>query len=171
MKNLKFVRNLIISAIGIFIAFFVLSLVKEDSDIVHTDNVVSENQNDTKPSKNDVGEFVLTSPKGVDIFITEPQIDSLSKSPIKISGRAPGNWFFEANMPVTLKNTDGTVITKWYVMATGDWMTTEYVPFEGQIEFTKLENGEKKAILVLAKDNPSDKRELDDSVEMIIRLD
>jgi hypothetical protein len=85
---------------------------------------------------------------------TTPLEDSVVSSPIKITGKAPGNWFFEASAPVTITNWDGLIIGESFITAQGEWMTTDYVPFEGTLEFTNTEYGD-YGFLILRKDNPS----------------
>ena len=74
-------------------------------------------------------------------------------SPIKISGRARGFWFFEASFPVKLFNYNGELISTSYVTAQSDWMTTDFVDFSGEIVFPSTTTG--NAFLVLENDNPS----------------
>lgn len=165
MEKFKFARNLIVAVLGLFVAFFILNIVKEDTDT----QISAINTSSTTPTTNTPIGLTLTSEKGISIFVTSLKTDLLSSSPMKISGRAPGNWFFEANMPVTLTNWDGLIIAQGHVNASGDWMTTDYVPFEGQIEFTQPDYGE-KGYLILHKDNPSGESQFDDSVEMTVKL-
>ena len=170
MHNLKFFRNLVIAIVGIFIVFFVLSIVKEDTDNQNTNDTVKDSQATTTTDLKVPTEISLKSEKGINIFITYPKEDILSTSPMKISGRAPGTWFFEANMPITLTNWDGLIIAEGNVKATSDWMTTEYVPFEGELEFKNTDYGN-KGFLIIRKDNPSGLSKFDDSVEMMVKLD
>lgn len=114
-------------------------------------------------------EKVLTTEKGIQIFITSPKENISIGNPLHIEGRAPGNWFFEASAPVTLTNWDGLIIAEGYITAIGDWMTTDYVPFSGDINFTKPDYGA-NGFLILQKDNPSDMPENDDSAQMTIQF-
>src|SRR3989344_4231890 len=74
--------------------------------------------------------------------VWSPRAEEMIKSPLKVSGEARGNWYFEATFPITLVNWDGLIIAEGYASAVLDpndpestWMATEYVPFEGTIEF------------------------------------
>jgi hypothetical protein len=58
-------------------------------------------------------------------------------SPIEISGLAKGNWYFEASFPVQVLDEDGTVLGSDIGQAQSDWMTTDFVPFSGEISFSK----------------------------------
>lgn len=83
--------------------------------------------------------------------------DTIS-SPLKISGMARGTWYFEASFPIILTDGDGLIIAQGVAQAKSDWMTTEFVPFESTIEFTKPANAAafgNRASLILKNDNPS----------------
>ncbi len=89
------------------------------------------------------------------------------KSPLIITGEARGSWFFEADFPITLTTTDKEVVAHSIATAKGDWMTSDFVPFESVLTFSISEemNGE-KGILLLHKDNPSGLPENDDALEV-----
>lgn len=85
------------------------------------------------------------------------------QSPLTIEGEARG-WYFEGSFPIELRDGAGEIIAKSYVQSQGDWMTTEWVPFKGKIEFTVSEDT--VGTLVFIKDNPSGLPENDDSVSI-----
>jgi hypothetical protein len=92
-------------------------------------------------------------------------------SPLTVSGVAKGPWFFEASFPVILTDWDGRIIAQVPVQAQGEWMTTDYVRFSGEIKFTKPENPTnqdyaKRGFLIFKKNNPSGLPEHDDSREI-----
>ena len=58
-------------------------------------------------------------------------------SPLTITGKARGSWYFEASAPITLQDASGTIIASAHLTAQGDWMTTNYVPFTTTLTFTK----------------------------------
>jgi len=88
---------------------------------------------------------------GVKIF--SPKSGEILASPLKISGEAPGYWFFEGDMPVKLLDSKGKTIGQHYLTAKGEWMTESLVPFEGKLEFSYPPGG--KATLVISQDDPS----------------
>jgi Immunoglobulin-like domain of bacterial spore germination len=103
----------------------------------------------------------VVTPAGMDVVT----------SPLSLAGKARGNWFFEASAPVSLVNWDGLIIAEGFVTADGDWMTTEFVPFSGTLEFTSpYKDGDpefmKRGTLIFKKDNPSGLPENDDAVEI-----
>ncbi len=87
------------------------------------------------------------------IWVSTPLPNQVVASPLTISGQARGNWFFEASFPVKLLDANGKVLAQAPAQATGDWMTTEYVPFTLSLPFTKPTTA--TGTLVLEKDNPS----------------
>jgi len=99
------------------------------------------------------------------IYMDAPLPGALVASPLRIRGHARGKWFFEGDFPVVLKDTNGKAIAKWFATAKNGWMTEKFVPFEGIIEFKRPASGN-KGFLVLKKDNPTDRPELDNSLEI-----
>ncbi|MFA5996908.1 MAG: Gmad2 immunoglobulin-like domain-containing protein [Candidatus Paceibacterota bacterium] len=103
------------------------------------------------------------------IRISSPRPNQSIQSPLAITGEARGNWFFEASFPVTLVNWDGLIIAQGIAQAQGDWMTTEFVPFEATLTFTVDEKAySNRGSLILKKDNPSGLPEHDDALEIPI---
>ncbi len=85
-------------------------------------------------------------------------------SPLVLEGSAKA-WYFEGNFPVILTDWDGEIIAQGFVSSVGEWMTNEFVPFKGILEFEKPDF-DNRGTLILQKDNPSDKRELDEALEI-----
>jgi hypothetical protein len=109
----------------------------------------------------------FVSEKGVEIKINDWSDNKQISSPITITGEVPGNWSFEASFPVVLVDWDGLIIAEKPATLTGDWMTTDYVPFSVTLEFDKptvKNNGS----IILQRDNPSGLPENDDAVEIPI---
>mgnify|MGYP003439335593 FL=1 len=156
-------KNIIIVIVGALIVFFVISKVGRD-----TPSPVVEDPGVSVPT-----EIELTSLRGVKIYVTMPNETEGITSPLVVKGRAPGNWFFEASAPVVLTNWDGLIIGQKYITAEGEWMTTDYVPFSGEIVFeTPICEADycKRGSLILQKDNPSGESQFDDAVEMTIKF-
>lgn len=87
------------------------------------------------------------------IRITSPETDAVVGSPVTIRGEAKGSWFFEGSFPVRVVDGNGKVLGTATARALGEWMTTEFVPFEATISFATSETA--TGTLVLEKDNPS----------------
>jgi hypothetical protein len=101
------------------------------------------------------------------IVVDSPKPGGVIRSPLKIRGRARGTWFFEGDFPLILKDLKGRIIARGFVTARGQWMTKEFVPFEGTLTFKKPATPG-RGTLVFKKDNPSDRPELDDQMELPI---
>lgn len=99
------------------------------------------------------------------IVVESPATGETIESPLQIRGRARGMWFFEGDFPVVLQDARGRVIKKWYATAQGEWMTENFVPFTATLEF-KSPGAGASGVLILKKDNPSDRRELDDAIRV-----
>lgn len=99
------------------------------------------------------------------ITIDTPRPLQKIESPLSITGKARGYWYFEASFPVTLVNEKGEVLVQHYAMAGDDWMTEAFVPFSTSIEFPQQDPGS-KGLLILQKDNPSGLPEFDDQLEI-----
>jgi hypothetical protein len=103
------------------------------------------------------------------IVIDQPKEGSQISSPLKVTGKARGNWYFEASFPVILTDWDGKIIAQVPAQAKGDWMTTDWVPFEATLTFT--DPGavvSSRCFLILKKDNPSGLPANDDSREITV---
>src|SRR3989338_9204044 len=61
------------------------------------------------------------------ISVDTPRIGDAIASPVNVSGKARGNWYFEASFPVEVLDSRGAVIAQAPAQAQGEWMTTEYV--------------------------------------------
>jgi hypothetical protein len=105
------------------------------------------------------------------IKVTSPAAMGVVTSPLSLKGQARGNWYFEASAPVSLVNWDGLIIAEGIITADGEWMTTEFVPFTGSLEFTSpYKAGDpdfmKRGAIIFKKDNPSGLPENDDALEI-----
>lgn len=123
--------------------------------------MITENRLD-RPDASATPTVSATATPDDKIIIDQPKPGSSIGSPLKITGRARGTWFFEASFPVELTDQDGTVIAQTAAQAKGDWMTSDWVPFEATITFPKQISGE-SGTLVVRKDNPSGLPANDDS--------
>lgn len=108
----------------------------------------------TPPNGNQNGNGT-TTPNGGDsmIRVTSPTPNQVISSPLHIEGEARGNWYFEASFPVRLEDANGNVLAIAPAQAQGEWMTTEFVPFELDLVYQMPTT--QTGILILEKDNPS----------------
>lgn len=129
---------IIVVGISIIFSVFVFSQLK------HTQQVVQ--QEDKKDS----------------IVLDTPIAQSVVVSPLHLSGKARGMWYFEASFPITILDSNGKEIGSGHATAQSDWMTTDFVPFTADVEFSNPAS--KLGTLVLKKDNPSGDPSRDDSL-------
>mgnify|MGYP001617911172 CR=1 FL=1 len=88
------------------------------------------------------------------VRLTNPHSNDLITSPLTVTGEAKGNWYFEASFPIKIFDANGKQLGVIPAQAQGDWMTTEFVPFETKLVFSTPISGQ-MGTLVLQKDNPS----------------
>ena len=87
------------------------------------------------------------------ITVDTPLPNTTVQSPLTISGKARGPWYFEASFPLKLIDSSGKVLAQTPAQAQSDWMTNEYVPFSATLTFATPTTA--TGTLVLEKDNPS----------------
>ena len=95
-------------------------------------------------------EQVITQP---DVIVDTPQPNTIITSPLTVSGRAMNNWYFEANLPVTLKDANGNVLAQKGFYGLSDWTIPGYVGFNDTLTFSKPATQD--GLLIIEKDNPS----------------
>lgn len=114
------------------------------------------------------GEPSYTNTSEDEIRVSSPVVGQVITSPFTVTGEARGSWFFEATAPMVVVDWDGRIIGEGYVTAVGDWMTDEFVPFEGEVTFTPDISVSSAGALILQKSNASDLPENDAAVEIAI---
>lgn len=102
------------------------------------------------------------------IVIYSPRPNTKISSPIAVSGKARGMWFFEADFPVQLLDDSGNIIASSIAQAQSDWMTEDFVEFLAMIEFKTPPTPTGK--LILKKDNPSDLPEHDNQLIVPVKF-
>ena len=85
-------------------------------------------------------------------------------SPLAISGKARGKWYFEGSFPVSIVDDQGTLLGQGIATAQGEWMTENFVPFAGSITFTVPASDMTNGKVIFHKDNPSGLPENDDAL-------
>jgi len=100
--------------------------------------------------------------RGDQIVLTLPRRNAVNSSPLALRGRARGTWFFEGDFPLILTDDRGNPIAQGFATAQGEWMTNDFVPFSASLRFESPPPGPGR--LILKKDNPSDRRDLDDAL-------
>ncbi len=107
------------------------------------------------------------------IIISSPKLGEVIFSPITVSGRARGLWFFEASFPVEIYNSNdkllGSSPVQFIPQSDEDsWMTAKFVNFQGKIEFSQPST--KNGYILFKKDNPSGLPEYDESFKMPVKF-
>lgn len=161
MKHLA-IRLILLAVLAVGFTFFLLSRSQESETVHGVD--VSDLDRAVPPV------ISYTNADEDLIVITSPLPGETVSSPITIAGIARGTWYFEATAPITLVNWDGLIIAEGYVTATENWMTEDFVPFEGTLEF-ELPSLYPRGALILRASNPSGLPEHDRAVEIPIRFD
>ena len=69
------------------------------------------------------------------ILVSLPKRNEKIKSSLKIAGQARGFWFFEAQFSAELYDANGNFLGRAILAAKDDWMTENFVPFEGELTF------------------------------------
>lgn len=113
------------------------------------------------------GQLIEIPNQKEDIVLDYPAVASVVSSPLTVRGKARGTWYFEASFPIMIVDWDGKIIGQGIATAQDDWMTEDFVDFEGEITFDQPEYGSRGA-LILKKDNPSGLPENDDALEVPI---
>ncbi|MDZ4673053.1 MAG: Gmad2 immunoglobulin-like domain-containing protein [Gemmatimonadota bacterium] len=110
-----------------------------------------------------------TSTTDARIQVTSPIPGQAVASPLTVTGRARGNWYFEASFPVELRTVDGRVLAQTTATAQGEWMTENFVPFIATLDYTATSAID--ALVVLKRDNPSGLPANDAQVSVPVHLD
>jgi outer membrane murein-binding lipoprotein Lpp len=110
--------------------------------------------------------YNYVSAKGVSVLVFTPSKNETITSPVAIVGEVPGNWSFEAQFPVQLKDGKGNLITQAPAHLLANWETTQLVPFSVQLTYTTATSG--SGAIVLQEDNPSGLPRNSDSVSIPI---
>lgn len=103
------------------------------------------------------------------IAVNVPAVGEVISSPLSFSGTARGFWYFEASFPVRIYDANGKELGVGIAQAQDEWMTEDFVPFAGTVEFRTPETP--TGTVVFQKDNPSGLPEHDASVEVPVRFE
>ena len=144
-KNTILIVVVILLAIGAYFAFG-----NKNSDVVDNDDTSQPGSDDNNNGSDD------TTDMSSKIRVSIPAGNSVNASTgFEVGGQAVGNWFFEASAPVSVYSKDGKLLVATYMTSQGEWMTTDFVPFKGQIP-PFLTNGATEGYIQFENDNPSD---------------
>lgn len=88
------------------------------------------------------------------VLVESPPSGALVTSPVRVTGKARGSWYFEAEFPIRVLNAQDEMIGTGIARAQGDWQTSDYVPFEASVVF-KAPPEDTTGFVVIEKSNPS----------------
>ncbi|MDD3098212.1 MAG: Gmad2 immunoglobulin-like domain-containing protein [Candidatus Pacebacteria bacterium] len=113
-------------------------------------------------------EFALCPGEEKGIFVFSPQRDQEIGTPLKITGEAKGPWYFEAQFSAELYNNDNELLGTAILTAKDDWMTEDFVAFEGDLDF----HGQitSSGVLRFLSANPSGLAENQKTFEVPVKL-
>ncbi len=106
------------------------------------------------------------------IQLQNPTANASVESPLSVTGKAKGSWFFEGEFPVVLTDWDGKIITQSQAQAQGDWMTEDFVDFQVSLTFDAPDTEvSDRGTLILQKANPSGLPENDNALEIPVKFE
>lgn len=88
-----------------------------------------------------------------EIKVESPLSGEKITSPLRVTGKARGSWFFEGIFAGVLLDGNRKTVGVGIMKAEGDWMTENFVKFSGEIPYSG--QGTENGILLLRSDNPS----------------
>ncbi len=99
--------------------------------------------------------------------------DAVISSPVTVTGRAIGTWFFEGSFPVEVYDENNKLLGSGAAEfipspEAPEWMTEELVNFSGTITFSST--SAISGYILFKKDNPSDMRALDESFKLPVKF-
>jgi hypothetical protein len=141
-------------------------IIMEEPATIQTPTVATSTPAPAPSPATATPEPILTEPLSARVSITQPVSGAEVGGSFTVSGKAPGNWYFEASFPIQVRDGEGNVIARTHATAQSDWMTTELVAFTATVH---IDGGYKgPADLILLRDNPSGLPEHDDSTTIPI---
>lgn len=105
-----------------------------------------------------------------EIKIERPLANEVITSPLMVQGEVRGYWMFEATFHMRLEDMDGNEIASTPIMSSGDWMTEDFVPFEGTLNFSSGDATEGKLIFMQHDASGPDEGPEPKSFEMPVRF-
>lgn len=108
-----------------------------------------------------------TSSIEAEVIIDSPQENATVLSPLTVTGKARGSWFFEASLPVQITDSQGNILATEPAQAKGEWMTTNFVEFSTVLTFKTQDTS---GFLIVKKDNPSGVPENDAQVKIAVKF-
>lgn len=103
-----------------------------------------------------------------EFLISNPRPNQKVSSPLKVEGKARGTWYFEANFSGELFDDNNRLLGTVILTAQEEWMSEDFVPFEGLLEFLAPSTG--KGRLIFKNANPSGLPENEKEIVVPVRF-
>lgn len=103
-----------------------------------------------------------------EFLLSNPRPNQKIISPLVVKGKAKGMWYFEGSFSGELFDQNGKLLGVVIITAQGEWMTEEFVPFEGKLQFDEPETATGK--LIIKNANPSGMEENEKSVIIPVKF-
>lgn len=98
------------------------------------------------------------------IRVASPLPNATVERQMQISGQAR-TWYFEGSFPISIIDNNQVLLYEGSIKADGDWMTTDFVPFDETIMLS-VEPTAAAGKIIFTKANPSDLPEHDAHFEL-----
>jgi hypothetical protein len=175
-------RNIIIAVVVLAVGIGILSILPKQTAAPTNNNPVVVDYNSCVTAGYPIAQTnptTCTTPDGrtfsntevvtePDVVIDTPQIAQIVTSPMTIKGKVKNSWFFEANLPIELRDENGKVLAQKGYMTPDDWMTPGYKTLDTTLSFKAPTTD--YGVLVIHNDNPSGLPENDKKFEVPIRF-
>jgi hypothetical protein len=103
---------------------------------------------------------IVVKSKDVDtIIVLSPLPRQVVSSPLQLRGEAVG-WFHEGEFSVRLLDEDGNEITRTNVVTQDDWLSLDYLEFEGTLEFDDVPSQSGSVVFKSAAAAPGQQQEI-----------
>ncbi|PKN02779.1 hypothetical protein CVU76_01985 [Candidatus Dojkabacteria bacterium HGW-Dojkabacteria-1] len=146
IKNLV----LIISIILLSVVLILFSYLLKEPDLCCKYEVCTKFTNICENSKS---VLQLKTQEGVRIYLENVKHGDEIELGYVIRGSVTGSWYFEGEFPVRVLNEEMEVVETLIAFAKEDWMTSERVPFELEVDFPLI--ADSYIVLRFEKSNPS----------------
>ncbi len=86
------------------------------------------------------------------IVVDSVDVGDKIKSPLTITGKARGSWFYENAFPILIHDENGVPVGRGIALAEGTPAPGEFVPFKGIVTFEIF--GQKGTVVLVSNDDP-----------------
>jgi len=159
---------LIVSIVLLSVILILFSYLLKEPDLCCRHEICTKFSNICDDSKSVLH---LRSEEGVRIYLENVKQGDEIELGYVIKGSVIGNWYFEGEFPVRVLNEQMEVVETLIAFAKDDWMTTERVPFELEVDFPLI--ADSYTVLRFEKSNPSGLKEHSDyaDLQVLVKTD